>query len=45
MTTDDKIRDKRQQFDFSRKVAKTSVLLSGKIDKYGELKGEYILTF
>ena len=31
MTTDDKIRDKRQQFDFNRKVAKTSVLLSVKL--------------
>ena len=34
MTTDDKIRDEKQQYDFNREAAKTSKLSCGKIDKY-----------
>ena len=34
MTTDDKIRDEKHQYDINRDVAKISALSSGKIDKY-----------
>ena len=34
MTTDDKIRDEKLQYDINRDVAKISALSSGKIDKY-----------
>ena len=40
MTTDDKIRNKRRQYDINRKAAKISVLSSGKIDTYEYLTGE-----
>ena len=33
MTIDDQIRDKKLQYDISRKAAKISILSSGKIDK------------
>ena len=34
MTTDDKIRDEKVQYDINREEAKISVLSSGKIDQY-----------
>ena len=34
MTTADKIRDEKLQYDINKKVAKISVLSSGKTDKY-----------
>ena len=43
MTTDDKIRDEKLQYDVNRKTAKISVLSSGKIDKYEYYTGEEIL--
>ena len=43
MTTDDKIRDEKLQYDINREAAKISTLLSGKIDKYEFLTGEEIL--
>ena len=43
MTTDDKIRDEKLQYGINREVEKTSVLLSGKINKYGFVTGEEIL--
>ena len=45
MTIDDKIRDKKLQYDINREAAKISALLSGKIDKYEFLTGEEILPF
>ena len=45
MTIDDKIRDKKLQYDVNREAAKISALLSGKIDKYEFLTGEEILPF
>ena len=42
MTTDDKFRDEKIQYDINRE-AKISALLSCKIDKYGFLTGEEIL--
>ena len=44
MTTDDKIRDEKMQFDINREAAKMSGLSSGKIDKYEYLTGEEILS-
>ena len=44
MTIDDKIRDEKLQYNAKRKAAKISALSSGKIDKYGYLTGEEILT-
>ena len=44
MTTDEKIRDEKLQYDTNREVAKISALSSGKIDKYEYLTGEEILT-
>ena len=43
MTTDDKITDEKLQKNINKDVAKISVLLSGKIDKYEYLTGEEIL--
>ena len=43
MTSDDKIRDEKLEHDINREAAKTSTLLSGKIDKYKYLTGEEIL--
>ena len=34
MTTDDKIKHEKIKYDINKKAAKTSALLSGKIDKY-----------
>ena len=41
----DKIRDEKLHYDSSRKIAKTSVLSSGKIGKYEHLAGEKVLLF
>ena len=43
MTTDDKIRDEKLQYDVNREAAKILALLSGKLDKYESLTGEEIL--
>ena len=43
MTTDDKIRDEKLQYDIKKEAAKVSALLSGKIDKFEDLIGEEIL--
>ena len=43
MTTDDKIRDEKLQYDINKEAAKISTLSSGKIDKYKNLTGEEIL--
>ena len=43
MTTDDKIRDEKLQYDINREAAKILALLSGKLDKYESLTGEEIL--
>ena len=43
MTIDDEIRDEKLQYDINRETAKTSVLSSGKIDKYEYLTGEEML--
>ena len=43
MTTDDKIRDEKLQYDINREAAKISALSSGKIHKYEYLTGEDIL--
>ena len=43
MTTDDKIRDEKLQYDINREAEKISALSSGKIDKYQYLTGEEIL--
>ena len=40
MTTDEKIKDKKLQFDIKREAAKKLLLLSPKIDKYKYLTGE-----
>ena len=45
MTTDDKIRDEKLQYDINREVAKISDLSSGKIHKYEYLTGEEILPY
>ena len=42
MTIDDKITDEKLQKNINKDVAKISVLLSGKIDKYEYLTGEEI---
>ena len=39
MTIDDKIKDKKLQYDIYREAAKISALSSGKIDKYEYLTG------
>ena len=43
MTTADKIKDERLQYNINRETAKISALLCGKIDKYEYLTGEEIL--
>ena len=43
MTTDDKIRDEKLQFDINRKALKISTLSSGKINNYEYLTDEEIL--
>ena len=43
MTTDDKIRDEKLQYDINIEAAKISTLSSGKINKYQYLTGEEIL--
>ena len=43
MTIDDKIRDKKLQYDINREVPKISALSSGKIDKCEYLTGEETL--
>ena len=45
MTIDNKIRDKKLQYDINREVEKTSGLSSGNIDKYEYLTGEEILRY
>ena len=40
MTVDDKIRDKKLQYDFNREAAKILALSAGKFDKYEYLTGE-----
>ena len=40
MTSDNKIRDEKLQYDINREVAKISALSSRKIDKCDYLKGE-----
>ena len=43
MTTENKIRDERLQYDINREAAKISDLSSGKINQYEYLTGEEIL--
>ena len=43
MTTDDKIRDEKLQYDINREAAKISALSSWKIDKHEYLGGEEII--
>ena len=43
MTTDDKIRDEKLQYNINREAAKISALSSGKNHKYEYLTGEDIL--
>ena len=43
MTTDDKIKDEKLQYDINRYAAKISALSSEKIDKYEYLPGKEIL--
>ena len=43
MTTDDKSRAEKLQYDINREAAKISALSSGKIAKYEYLTGEEIL--
>ena len=43
MTTDDKIKDERPQYDINREPANISALSPGKIDQYKYLSGETIL--
>ena len=45
MTTDDKIRDKKTQYDINREASKISALWSCKIDKYEYLKAKELLPF
>ena len=40
MITDDKIRDKKLQYNINKEAAKISALSSGKIDKYEYITGE-----
>ena len=42
MTTDNKIRDEKLQYDINRKAEKISALSSEKFDKYEYLTGEEI---
>ena len=43
MTTDDKIRYQKLQYDINREATKISALSSGKTDKYEDVTGEEIL--
>ena len=43
MTTDDKIKDEKLQYNINREAAKISALSSGKLDKYEYLAGKEIL--
>ena len=43
LTVDEKIRDKKIQYNINREAARKSALSSGKIDKYEHLTGEEIL--
>ena len=43
MTIDDKIRDKKLQYNSNRAAAKISEITSGKTDKYEYLTGEKLL--
>ena len=43
MTTDDKIKDKKMQYDVNREVEKISASSFGKIDKSQYVKGAEIL--
>ena len=43
MTTDDKIRDEKLQYDINREAAKISALSPEKTDEYAHLTGEEIL--
>ena len=43
MTSDDKIRDEKLQYDINREAAKISAWSSSKIHKYEYLTGEDIL--
>ena len=43
MTTDDKIRNEKLQYDINREAAKISALSSGKSDKYEYITGKEIL--
>ena len=45
MTTNDKIRDEKQQYKINREASNISALSSGKIDKYEYLTSEEILPF
>ena len=45
MTTDEKIKDEKLQYDINRGEEKIPALSSGKIDKYEYLSGEKILPF
>ena len=44
MAIDDKIRDEKLQCGINRAAARTSALLSTKLDKYEYLRGEVILS-
>ena len=41
MTIDDKIRDKKLQYNISKEAEKISTLSSGKIDKYEYVTGPF----
>ena len=43
MTTDVKMKVEKRQYDINREAAETSVLQSGKIDKYEYLTNEELL--
>ena len=43
MTTDDKIKNEKPQYDINRETAKIAALSASKIDKHEFLKGEEIL--
>ena len=43
MTTEDRIRDKKLQYDLDRDAAKLSALLLGKVEKYEYIEGKEVL--
>ena len=45
MTTEDKIRDEKLQYDINSEAAKISALWSGKIDKYEYVTDQEILPY